>query len=212
MIVPAPPPALTCRLPGPWHISQPMSMDLFTVTLLLGPLPFTTSVLVLCSRACVAVRKSRTISSWQVAHCSEPTNSAPGMLGGAKIVLFVVLQESRMTASATVAPAPHKNFSRLPAIHLASREYHTNGEYCRKAKIVTTHFYGKKSPKAFFHSFDRWILGRAGDLRGGLHLQSAWRADRTQHNRGAAMGFSLRIAPALRRSQRRLLRPKCAAR
>ncbi len=42
--------------------------------------------LFVCSRAWVAVRKSRTICSWQVAHSSEPTNSAPGILGGARIV------------------------------------------------------------------------------------------------------------------------------
>ena len=64
------------------------------------------------------------------------------MLGGARIVRVVVLQESKMTASATVPPAPHKNFSRLPRIHRVSLECHTNGEYCQKAKIVTTHFFG----------------------------------------------------------------------
>ena len=77
--------ALTCRLPGPWHDSQPMSMDCFTVvpfaSLPFPPLLFTISVFVLCSRAWVAVRKSRTISSWQVLHSSEPTNSAPGNAG-----------------------------------------------------------------------------------------------------------------------------------
>jgi hypothetical protein len=66
------------------------------------------------------------------------------MLGGARIVLFVVLHESRMTASAAVPPTPHKIFSRLPWIHRVGLEYHTNGEYCQKDKIVTTHFYGKK--------------------------------------------------------------------
>src|ERR1700741_1536332 len=65
------------------------------------------------------------------------------MLGGARIVLFVVLQESRITASAAVAPTPHKTFSRLPCIHRVSLECHTNGEYCQKQEIVTTHFYGK---------------------------------------------------------------------
>ena len=29
MIVPAPPPALTCKLPGPWHDSQPMFLCVF---------------------------------------------------------------------------------------------------------------------------------------------------------------------------------------
>src|SRR6516164_6613417 len=94
------------------------------------------------NRACVAVRKSRTISSWQVLHSSVPTNSAPGMLGGARIVRFVVLQESKMTASATVPPVPHRIFSRLPWIHRVSLECHTNGEYAQKQKCVTTHFFG----------------------------------------------------------------------
>ena len=148
MIVPAAPPALTCKLPGPWHDSQPKSVDCFTVvpfaSLPFPPLLFTISVFVLCSRAWVAVRKSRTISSWQVLHSSEPTNSAPGMLGGAKIVRVVVLQESKMTASAAVPPVPHKIFSRLPRTHRASLECHTKGECCQKPQMPTTHFYGKK--------------------------------------------------------------------
>ena len=90
----------------------------------------------------MAVRKSRTICSWQVAHSSEPTNSAPGMLGGARIVRFVVLQESKITVSATAPPAPHKNVSRLPWIHRVSLEPHTNREYAQKQKTVTTHFFG----------------------------------------------------------------------
>ena len=48
MIVCAAPPLLTCRLPGPWHDSQPMFFAF-------SPFAF--------SRACVAVRKSRVISS-----------------------------------------------------------------------------------------------------------------------------------------------------
>src|SRR6478672_12296463 len=95
-----------------------------------------------CNRACVDVRKSRTICSWQVAHSSEPTNSAPGMLGGARIVRLVVLQESKITASATAPPAPHKKLSRLPWIHRVSLEPHTNGEYAQKQKTITTHFFG----------------------------------------------------------------------
>src|SRR6266542_2387689 len=95
------------------------------------------------SRACVAVRKLRVILSWQVAQLSDPTNSAPGMLGGARIVRFVVLQESRITASAAVPPTPPKIFSRLPWIHRVSLECHTNEEYCQKDNIVTTHFFGK---------------------------------------------------------------------
>ena len=146
MIVPAPPPALTCKLPGPWHDSQPMSVTSFEVTppfasLPFPPLLFTISVFFVCSRAWVAVRKSRTICSWQVAHSSEPTNSAPGMLGGARIVRLVVLQESKITASATAPPAPHNKLSRLPWIHRVSLECHTNGEYAQNDKIVSTHFF-----------------------------------------------------------------------
>src|SRR5215467_9437072 len=94
-----------------------------------------------CSRACVDVRKSRTICSWQVAHSSEPTNSAPGMLGGARIVRFVVLQESKITVSATAPPAPHKKVSRLLWNHRVSFESHTNREYAQGQKIMTTHFF-----------------------------------------------------------------------
>ena len=91
----------------------------------------------------MAVRKSRTICSWQVAHSSEPTNSAPGILGGARIVRLVVLQESKITASATAPPAPHNKLSRLPPIHRVSLERHTNSEYAQKTKMLTTHFFGK---------------------------------------------------------------------
>ena len=95
-----------------------------------------------CNRACVDVRKSREICSWHVAHSSEPTNSAPGMLGGARIVRLVVLQESKITASATAPPAPHNKLSRLPSTHRPTLECHTNGEYAQKQKKITTHFFG----------------------------------------------------------------------
>src|SRR5215467_2396953 len=94
------------------------------------------------SRAWVAVRKFRTISSWHVAHSSEPTNSAPGMLGGARIVRVVVLQESKITVSATAPPALHKKVSRLAWTHRVSLESHTNREYAQKHKIGTMHFFG----------------------------------------------------------------------
>src|SRR5215475_3030876 len=93
-------------------------------------------------RACVAVRKSRTICSWHVAHSSEPTNSAPGMLGGARIVRLVVPQESKITASATAPPALHRKVSRLPWTHRVTLEPNTNREYAQKQKIITTHFFG----------------------------------------------------------------------
>src|SRR5438874_4089417 len=80
--------------------------------------------------------------SWQVAHSSEPTNSAPGMLGGARIVRLVVLQESKITVSATAPPAPHNKLSRLPWIQRVSLERHTNGEYAQETKTLTTHFFG----------------------------------------------------------------------
>src|SRR4029077_9491092 len=93
-------------------------------------------------RAGVAVRKSPTICSWHVAHSSEPTSSAPGMLGGARIVRLVVLQDRRITASATAPPAPHNKLSRLPSTHRPTLERHTNGEYAQKQKNLTTHFFG----------------------------------------------------------------------
>jgi hypothetical protein len=64
------------------------------------------------------------------------------MLGGARIVRLVVLQESKMTASATAPPAPHNRLSRLRQIHRVSLECHTNGEYVQKQKNLTTHFFG----------------------------------------------------------------------
>ena len=117
-----------------------MSVVSFGVSLPFAPVLLTTTFFV-CSRAWVAVRKSRTICSWHVAHSSEPTNSAPGMLGGARIVRLVVLHESKMTASATAPPAPHNKLSRLPWIHRVSLEAHTNREYAQKQKTITTHFY-----------------------------------------------------------------------
>src|SRR6266545_1223786 len=118
-----------------------MSIDSFGVSLPFLPVLLTMTFFV-CSRAWVAVRKSRTICSWHVAHSSEPTNSAPGMLGGARIVRFVVLQESRMTASATAPPAPHNRLSCLLRIHRVSLECHTNAEYAQKREMLTTHFFG----------------------------------------------------------------------
>jgi len=65
------------------------------------------------------------------------------MLVGARIVLFVVLQESRITASAAVPPTPQSSFSRLPWIHRVSLECHTKTECRQKLNVPTTHFYGK---------------------------------------------------------------------
>src|SRR6516225_2588441 len=116
-IVCAAPPLLTCRLPGPWQDSQPI---FFAFS------PFA------CSRACVAVRKSRTISSWQVAHCSEPTNSAPGMLGGARMVLFVVLQESRITASAAQPSHLLESFAQIIRVHVEAFATLRSESFCVK--------------------------------------------------------------------------------
>jgi hypothetical protein len=136
MIVCAAPPLFTCKLPGPWHDSHPMFFAF-------SPFAF--------RRACVAVRKLRVIFSWQVSQLSEPTNSAPGMLGGARIVRSVVLQESRMTASAAVPPAPQSSSSRLPWIHRVNLECHTDTECREKTNVPTTHFYGK-NPVFLAHS------------------------------------------------------------
>ena len=110
-------------------------------------------------RACVAVRKSRVIDSWQVSQLSEPTNSAPGMLGGARIVRFVsnVLQESRITVSAAVPPMAHNSFSRLPWIHRVSLECHMSSECCQKDGTATTHFYGKS---LCFNQRPDFLMGR----------------------------------------------------
>src|SRR5947207_10515553 len=112
MIVPAPPPALTCKLPGPWQDSHPMFLAFS---------PFA------CSRACVDVRKSRTICSWHVAHSSEPTNSAPGILGGARIARLdsKLLQERRITVNAAPPPTAHQSFSRFPWNHRDNLGCHT---------------------------------------------------------------------------------------
>ena len=64
------------------------------------------------------------------------------MLGGATIVRLVVLQESRITVSATDPPAPHKKVSRLPWTHRVGLESHTNREYAQKGKRNTKYFFG----------------------------------------------------------------------
>src|SRR5215510_6319183 len=68
------------------------------------------------------------------------------MLGGARIVRFVVLQESKITASATAPPAPHRKVSRLLCTHRVTLESHTNREYAQKQKIISTHFFGPFLP------------------------------------------------------------------
>src|SRR5437867_10527834 len=115
-----------------------MSVTSFGVSLPFAPVLLTISLFV-CNRAWVAVRKSRTICSWHVAHSSEPTNFEPGMLGGARIVRLVVLQESKITASATAPPAPHNRLSRLPWIHRVNLERPTDDEYAKKKDNMTTH-------------------------------------------------------------------------
>jgi hypothetical protein len=63
------------------------------------------------------------------------------MLGGARMVRLVVLQESRIRASATTPPAPHNRLSRLPSTHRPTLEYRTDGEYAQKKDNTTTHFF-----------------------------------------------------------------------
>src|SRR5262245_14273232 len=72
-------------LPGPWQDSQP-------TFLALSPGAF--------SRVCVAVLNSRVMGSWHWEQVSEPTNSAPGMFGGAITVRLTVAQEMATTATA----------------------------------------------------------------------------------------------------------------
>src|SRR5881392_3130565 len=78
-------------------------------------------------REWVAVLKSFTIASWQVAHSSEPTNSAPGILGGARIewVVSKLLHESSTTVSAAPPPTIHQSLSRLPMTHRVNLECST---------------------------------------------------------------------------------------
>ena len=63
------------------------------------------------------------------------------MLGGARIVRLVVLQESKITAIATAPPALHNKPSRLTCIDRVSLEAHTNRDYAQKKKIISTHFF-----------------------------------------------------------------------
>ncbi len=82
------------------------------------------------------------------------------------MVWFVVLQESRITASAAVPPTPQSSFSRLPWIHRVSLDRHTNGEYCKKDNIVTTHFFGKNEWQHFApESSIQWRLCALNGLR-----------------------------------------------
>jgi hypothetical protein len=133
MIVPAPPPAATCLLPGPWHDSQPAFLALSPGAL---------------SRACVAVRKLRVIFSWQVSHASDPTKVAPGILGGASKVRFEVreVQESKITVSATPLPAAQQSFSRVPLSHRVSLECSTIGAVLRIIVRDDYAFLRKKRP------------------------------------------------------------------
>src|SRR4026209_2088904 len=81
------------------------------------------------------------------------------MLGGARIVRLVVLQESKITASATAPPAPHNKLSRLPWIHRVSLEPHTNREYAQKQKIMATHFFGFSHRASEFYRCLRYCVG-----------------------------------------------------
>jgi hypothetical protein len=67
------------------------------------------------------------------------------MLGGARIVLFVVLQESRITVSATPPPAAHQSFSRLRQAHRVSLECSTISAVFTKTLGCDYAFLRKKS-------------------------------------------------------------------
>jgi len=89
------------------------------------------------------------------------------MLGGARIVRLVVLQESKITASATAPPAPHNKVSRLPWTHRVSLDPRTDGEFAQKQKKITTHFFGfflagvsESLPMPAADAFRRTILRR----------------------------------------------------
>src|SRR6266496_4862566 len=84
-------------LPRPWHDSHP-------TFLALSPGAF--------SRVCVAVLKSRAMGSWHCEQVSEPTNSAPGMFGGAITVRLTVAQEMAATVAVTT-PQTTSSFRRL---------------------------------------------------------------------------------------------------
>jgi|SRR6266511_6089503 len=69
-------------LPGPWQDSHPTFFEL-------SPGAF--------KRVWVALLKPFTMSSWHSAQVCEPTNSAPGMFGGASTVRLTVPQEIAIT-------------------------------------------------------------------------------------------------------------------
>src|SRR5215472_17200393 len=103
------------------------------------------------------------------------------MLGGARIVRFVVLQESKITASATAPPALHKKVSRLPWTHRASPESRTDGEYEQKQRKITKHFFGVKlqacynfaySSGASLHRHRPLLLFKASSRTGEQFLHS----------------------------------------
>src|SRR5438105_11313893 len=99
-------------------------------------------------RAWVAVGKPFAMASWQVAHSSEPTNSAPGMLGGARIarVDSKLLQERRMTVNAAPPPTVHRSLSRLPVTHRVSLECRTTRTVAKTVRGCLRIFTGKSLP------------------------------------------------------------------
>ena len=145
-MVPAPPPALTCKLPGPWHDSQPMSVTSFDSC---RPLPH---CLFRCSYLRFPFFLSAVAREWRFGNRARSVRDRsriplsrrtprPGCWAERELFDWSVLQESKITASATAPPAPQNKLSRLPWIHRVSLEPHTNGEYAQKQKIVTTHFF-----------------------------------------------------------------------
>src|ERR1051325_4285297 len=88
------PPLSKCLLPGPWQDSHPTFWALRPGA---------------CKRAWVAVRKVLLIFSWQVAQVSEPTNSAPGIEGGATMLRSMVAQEMKLRRAATSKSVTNQN-------------------------------------------------------------------------------------------------------
>src|SRR2546421_3293329 len=99
-------------LPAPWHDSHP-------TFLALSPGAF--------NRVCVAVLKSRVMFSWHCEHVSEPTNVAPGMLGGAMTARCTVAQE--------IAMAVRSATTRLAIRLLRWARIHRRSSLCRATSV-----------------------------------------------------------------------------
>ena len=137
-------------LPGPWQDSQP-------TFLALSPGAF--------SRVCVAVLKSFTICSWHCEQVSEPTNSAPGMFGGAITVRLTAAHEIADTVAVAIAETT-STLRRLTfrfAQLAAGAEELSDGAFME----VSCETHGKRpgdsrySAKGFHHSSMTWLIEAA---------------------------------------------------